>query len=327
MLLVACSLFPWIDAAKPVSASAPAPSALSKGSRYAPDEIDFLLQDLRPMKGMKKGRINIGRLKAGRLSSSKVGHKSDLNLLWFRRGLEYTVKKEYDNAIAAFTAAVAADPRDAGSYYNRAVLHQKCGGCGAAMDDYTRAARLAPSDADIYYNRALAQQCSGNINAAIEDYTRAIRLNPDDPEPYWNRGVAYSHKGRDDLASTDYCRSKDLIGVEHRPLMTKEDFDAIFPPISKASNLPKKDPAVEAPPVNPDVKNDKDGRPKAAASAPDGKNDKSAAPQSAPAVPGTQKGTVATPKGTPASLPALLRAPAAKAAATPAQPTKAPPAQ
>ena len=173
------------------------------GGQYASWELDSLLQALKPMKEVKKDGMNARSLQARTPSSSKGREKGGPTALWFKVGLEYSARNEYDNAIAA-------DPRDGSSYYNRAVIRQKSGRYESAIDDYTRAAGLIPSDADIYYNRALAYQCLGNIQAAIEDYSRAIRLNPDDPEAYWNRGLAFSRQGREDLASTDYCSSMDL---------------------------------------------------------------------------------------------------------------------
>ena len=185
-------------------------SATAGGGGYASWDLDSLLQALKPTKEVKRGRMNARNLYAGALSSSKGREKEGPNAIWFQLGLRYNARNEHDNAIAAFTAAIAADPRDGSSYYNRAVIRQKCGQYEAAIDDYTRAARLAPSDADIYYNRGLAYQCLGNPLAAIADYSRAIRLNPADAEAYWNRGLAFSRQGKEDLASTDYCSFRDL---------------------------------------------------------------------------------------------------------------------
>ena len=138
----------------------------------------------------RKGTCTPGLCPHPRAGRRRVPTPSGSNL-----GLRYNARNEHDNAIAAFTAAIAADPRDGSSYYNRAVIRQKCGRYEAAIDDYTRAARLAPDD-DIYYNRGLAYQCLGNPLAAIADYSRAIRLNPADAEAYWNRGLAFPGRAR-----------------------------------------------------------------------------------------------------------------------------------
>lgn len=125
------------------------------GEQYAALDLDSLLLALRPMKDLKMGRMNARNLRTGATSSHKGKGKRGDGSLWFKLGLSYSAKNEYDNAIAAFTAAIAADHRDGSSYYNRAVVRQKCGQYEAAIDDYTRAVGPAPNDPDIYYNRAL----------------------------------------------------------------------------------------------------------------------------------------------------------------------------
>ncbi len=189
-------------------------------------DLELLKETLKPLKKERGDRMNPRVLLSQSRSSSKAAKAESgedekpkkgagkgaggPNALWFRQGLEYSSAKQYDNAIAAFTLALAADHRDASSLYNRAVLYQRCGQYGAAIEDYTRAARIVPNEADLYYNRALAYQCSGNLRLAIEDYGKAIQLKPGDPWPRWNRGLAFSQEGREDLASTDFCSSIDL---------------------------------------------------------------------------------------------------------------------
>jgi len=226
ILSAAFLLLPHVTGSASPASGAQGLEATEKPAQVAlPDsawDLELLKRALMPLKEEKRERMD-PRAPTGSPSPSKTEGGSDegvvkgpnkhppgRNAYWFRQGLEYSAKKAYDRAIAAFTFALTVDRMDANSFYNRAVILQRCGQYSAAVEDYTRAARIEPNDADLYYNRALAYQCSGNLKRAIDDYGRAIQLNPADPWPHWNRGIALSWEGRQDLAATDFCTSIDL---------------------------------------------------------------------------------------------------------------------
>jgi len=226
ILSAAFLLLPHVAGSASPASGAQGREAIEKPAQVVPTDgawdLELLNRTLMPLKKEKRERMD-PRAPIGPPNPPGAEGKGDegvakgpdkrpagCNAYWFKQGLEYSAKKAYDRAIAAFTLALTVDRRDANSFYNRAVILQRCGQYSAAVEDYTRAARIEPNDADLYYNRALAYQCSGNIKRAIEDYGRAIQLNPADPWPHWNRGVALSWEGRQDLASTDFCTSIDL---------------------------------------------------------------------------------------------------------------------
>lgn len=53
-----------------------------------------------------------------------------------------------DEALAAFAAAISADPEFGGAYANRGILHDRMGAYEAAIADYTRALALDPELAE-----------------------------------------------------------------------------------------------------------------------------------------------------------------------------------
>jgi tetratricopeptide (TPR) repeat protein len=160
-----------------------------------------------------------------------------------RRGHAHLKKKEYGQAIVAFTEAlrvVKADPRlVASTLSNRSVAYQHRGDYDAVIADCTEAIRLRPDLAAAYVNRAAAyhhkgeedraiadcgealrldpkmrvsvlatrapaHHTKGEFDAAIADWTDLIRLKPKLATAYVNRGAVYEHQGDHARALADF---------------------------------------------------------------------------------------------------------------------------
>src|SRR3990167_4842469 len=112
--------------------------------------------------------------------------------------------KEYDDAIEAYTSAIALDPNYAAAYNNRGDAYANKGQYDRAIEDYNKAIALDPNYADAYGNRGNAYRNKGHIDRAIEDYNKAIALDRNYADAYGNRGNAYRNKGQNDRAIEDY---------------------------------------------------------------------------------------------------------------------------
>ena len=121
-----------------------------------------------------------------------------------KQALAAAQKGDYDTALAEFTKALQADPKDTEVYNNRGSIYTFKGRYDLALADFTKALELNPRYARAYYNRALAYYYQGNYDRAIADLTKAIELNPKDPEAYNNRGLAYDQKKNYDKAIDDF---------------------------------------------------------------------------------------------------------------------------
>src|SRR6266576_5681288 len=66
------------------------------------------------------------------------------------KGFEFAKKKEYDKAIAEFTEAINADPKDAMNYFNRATAYRGAGKMDEARADFSKAIEMAPNNASAY---------------------------------------------------------------------------------------------------------------------------------------------------------------------------------
>jgi tetratricopeptide (TPR) repeat protein len=70
--------------------------------------------------------------------------KQTLAIAYYRRGLAYASKKEYDRAIADYTRAIELDPKNLSAYNDRGVAYTSKGDYERAIADVTRAVELAP---------------------------------------------------------------------------------------------------------------------------------------------------------------------------------------
>jgi tetratricopeptide (TPR) repeat protein len=122
----------------------------------------------------------------------------------FARGFAYGAKGDADHAIAAYSEAIAFDPKDAVAYHNRAAAYRGKGDNDHAIADYSEAIRLAPKDAAVYIERGIAYAAKGDNDRAIADYSETIRLDSTSAVAYNNRGFTYRAKGDNDRAIVDY---------------------------------------------------------------------------------------------------------------------------
>jgi len=111
---------------------------------------------------------------------------------------------KHDEAVDAYTRALARRPDDASLYYDRGVALGRQGHWDEAVADFTKAISLDSKSALAYRNRGLAYHDLGQVAASIEDYTVAIRLDPHDSQNLFERGNVYLDAGQYQKAITDF---------------------------------------------------------------------------------------------------------------------------
>jgi Flp pilus assembly protein TadD len=115
-----------------------------------------------------------------------------------------------EEAIAQYTADIAANPQDAVAYFNRGSAHYNNEDLEAAIDDYREAIRLAPDFAAAYAQRGYALFGSGSTSAALDDFRQVAKLQPDDPVALNNVGYLYMVMGRTSRAEAAWARATAL---------------------------------------------------------------------------------------------------------------------
>ena len=122
---------------------------------------------------------------------------------------------EQNSALVGFdyaykSKAIAPTPNDAEAYYKRGVAYGEKGEFDLAIEDFTKVIDLNPDSAEAYYNRGFAYNSKGAIDRAIVDYNTAIQLNPNYALAYYNRGNAYYEKQEFAQSITDYNKTIEL---------------------------------------------------------------------------------------------------------------------
>lgn len=122
-------------------------------------------------------------------------------------GFDYVYKSGFNKDT---TKAIAPTPNDAEAYYKRGVAYGEKGEFDLAIEDFNKVIALNPDSAEAYYNRGFAYNSKGAIDRAIEDYNKAVQLNPNYTLAYYNRGNAYYEKQEFAQSITDYNKTLEL---------------------------------------------------------------------------------------------------------------------
>lgn len=161
----------------------------------------------------------------------------DLALAQAVRGQAFRGKRNYDKAIAAFSAAHDADPDDPayinargftyeqkgdddhamadynlalqmhwnfpGALYNRGTLYMRKGALQSALDDFNAALKIKPDFYNALADRGRVETINRDFDAALADFAEAERLKPAAPQARLFRCLAYTAMGQFDSALAD----------------------------------------------------------------------------------------------------------------------------
>jgi tetratricopeptide (TPR) repeat protein len=136
-------------------------------------------------------------------SKALAQRPNDANV-YYDRGVAYGRLNQWKEAIGDYTRAIEHDAGMAKAYNNRAAAYAQQHDYQRAIADFTKAISLDPGAALAYRNRALAYHDLGQLTQAIEDYTVAIRLEPNVFEGPFERGNAYLDLGEFQKAVADF---------------------------------------------------------------------------------------------------------------------------
>lgn len=152
----------------------------------------------------------------------------DVGITHYFRGNAYLFKADYENAIAAYDAALALNP----DYPN--VINNK----GNSLADlkryekevaiYDASLALNPNDLDILNNKGIALGGLKRYEEAIAVYDAVLVLNPDYYSVFYNKACAYALQSKVEPALENLNKAIQLNPDEYRELAkTDTDFDPI----------------------------------------------------------------------------------------------------
>jgi len=110
--------------------------------------------------------------------------------VYYVRGVEKILVRDYRAAIAAFSEAIRLNGRFVEAYQKRCEAYIAIGQERAALEDCQQILRYQPDNAIASYYRGRARQRLGYADSAIKAYTHAIQLDKNFAPANYYRGVA-----------------------------------------------------------------------------------------------------------------------------------------
>ncbi len=158
-----------------------------------------------------------------------------------------------DPRIEAATKRIAANPQDAGGYFERGQAYANKRQSIDAIDDFTRALELQPADVPTLFWRASQFSARKQFDLAIADYNEVIKLQPKNYAALNNRGSIYRSQRKLDLAITDFTAaiavdSKQPMALTNRALAHRDrsELDAAIADLTAALSANAKNPGAFA---------------------------------------------------------------------------------
>ncbi len=127
------------------------------------------------------------------------------------RGETLIKKRDYDGAIAAFSAAHDADPENVSYLNSRGIAFMDKGDDDHAMADYDLSLQMRPTFVSPHNNRGIIYMRRGDLQRAYDEFSAAVK--PSNPGRYialFNRGHLLTFRKEYDAAIADFAEAQKL---------------------------------------------------------------------------------------------------------------------
>ena len=121
----------------------------------------------------------------------------------FKRGVAAQEAGRFDEAIAAYSTAIASNPKLAMAYYNRGLARLEVKDFQGAVEDLSRTLDLDKDKPDALLARGVALQALKRDDEAVLDFTASLERNEVDAEAYRQRAISWRALGEIDAALAD----------------------------------------------------------------------------------------------------------------------------
>jgi len=126
---------------------------------------------------------------------------------YYSIGIALQKQNKLEEAIEAYSKALAIKPDYADAYYNMGIALQKQNKLEEAIEAYNKALAIKPDYADAYYNIGIALQKQNKLEEAIEACSKALAIKPDYADAYYNMGIALKDQGKLEEAIEAYSKA------------------------------------------------------------------------------------------------------------------------
>lgn len=133
-----------------------------------------------------------------------------VNFLLFRRAVAYSENKEYEKALADFSATLSNEPDYSAAYCRRGETCSKMGSLERALSDFDKSIKSSRGypDASTYMLRGDAYRRAGCYKEALADYETCLLKAPNDPRSFTNRAAMFEQLGQHQKALADYASAE-----------------------------------------------------------------------------------------------------------------------
>lgn len=176
--------------------------------------------------------------------SAKMSKDTRFAVLFRQHAEDAYQKNDYQQAVANYSKAMQADPRDTAAVRGRGFSYIGMGDYAHALADYDKAIAMNPKDPAAYLARGYTYYAMEKHDQAIADLNESIRLNPNSAVSYRVRGDVYSAKKAPDDAISDYGKAIALNPVDIDALLgrgdaydSKKDFESAIADYGRALSL------------------------------------------------------------------------------------------
>ena len=122
----------------------------------------------------------------------------------YKRGLSLQRMGKFDQALTAFDAALALNPRYAEAHNSRGIALANLDRSEDALASFNKALAIKPNYAECHNNLGIVLQEFGRLDEALASFDKAIALNPDNARTHNNRGTALGDLQRSSDALLSY---------------------------------------------------------------------------------------------------------------------------
>lgn len=126
------------------------------------------------------------------------------HLALLNRGIAYTRKQDYLNAIKDFTAAIETGNAEPQTWFHRGVAYVYLGDYPSAIADLKLVAENDPANQDALFNLASSFMNTDRFDEAVYWYSKLLNVNPGHLNALQYRGSAYLSLGQRENACADW---------------------------------------------------------------------------------------------------------------------------
>jgi tetratricopeptide (TPR) repeat protein len=186
-----------------------------------------IIEDYKKVQGeYEKSRNEIATLKKQLLATRNEAEKKRIETLiesdetafraneWFEKGSIYNLNHEHDQAIEAYTNAIALNPnyleayeRRGIAYYNKGLLQNDTLLFDRAVEDFKRVALVKPNTLAGAWAQGVIDFSQNQYAKALASFSKAVSYDPESELGYLGRGVTYAAMKQFDRALEEYNRA------------------------------------------------------------------------------------------------------------------------